>query len=266
MKHKSITVLTLTRGRPQLIGRCIASVRQQNYPGFVRHLILIDDCEETLDFLGKHYQPSEALLWLFRPRAEQQSSGPPHLAKLRNLLVRAADTPWIGFLDDDNVYEPCHLDKLMQCAQQYASPAVHSWVKLFNFDGTPYLQQRWPWCRRSEEGAQRYQEMAKRGVIAPHSNVLKDSIHNLPHRCVDTSTWLIERKLLLDHPIPCEFSYQEWIDNKAEDDKLQMQLMSLGVPIACNKLASVLYYLGGYSTNHDGQHSHSQRWVWQDNV
>ena len=261
--NDSITVLTLTKGRPNLVRRCIKSVRQQDYEGEVRHLILIDDCPDTYDTLKQHDEPSDKVRWFLRPRSSEEQSGPEHLARLRNLLVRMAETEWITFLDDDNEYEPYHLRRLMECAHQTGSPAVHSWLRLLNVDGTPYLKQRWPWCREDEVGTRRYQEMALLGVVSPGSNVVRDNIHNLPYRCVDTSEWLLKREILLNHPIPATFSYEEYVNNKAEDDKLLMQLLAAKVPIVCNQVASLKYYLGGYSNNHDRRYRHSQIWQWR---
>lgn len=258
----SITVLTLTKGRPNLVQRCIKSVRHQDYEGEVRHLILIDDCSDTYGTLQQYEQPSDKVRWFLRPRSSGEQSGPEHLARLRNLLVRMAETEWITFLDDDNEYEPYHLRRLMECAHQTGSPAVHSWLKLLHFDGAPYLKSRWPWSREDEAGERRYQEMRERAVVSPGSNVVRDSIHNLPYRCVDTSEWLIKREILLNHPIPATFSYEEYLNNKAEDDKILMQLLAVKVPIVCNEVASLRYYLGGYSNNHDKRYSHSQSWQW----
>ncbi len=203
------------------------------------------------------------MLFLFGP---QKRSGPNHLARLRNLQVRMAKTKWITFLDDDKEYEPYHLRRLMECADQSGSPAVHSWIQLLNFDGSQYLTPRWPWSRDDQIGKSRYQEMLQKGVVSPGSNIIRDSIHNLPARCVDTSEWLLKRDILLKNPISSEFSYEEWLNNKAEDDKLLMQLLALKVPIVCNKVPSLRYYLGGYSTNHDADHSHSQVWKWHGPV
>jgi hypothetical protein len=104
--------------------------------------------------------------------------------------------------------------------------------------------------------------MCERGLVIPGSNVVKDSVNNLPYRCIDTSEWLIERSILLAHPIPSDFSFEEWVQNKAEDDKLQMRLMAAGVRIRCDEEISLRYYLGGYSTSEHRKCAHSERWVW----
>lgn len=261
--NDSITVLTPTKGRPDLLRRAISSVQNQDYAGEVRHLILIDDCPETYDKLRAWETPSKNLHWFLRPRSPKEQSGPMHLAGIRNLMVRMAETTWIAFLDDDNEYETNHLRELLRCAQQNSAPAAFSWQRVINADGTPYLTPRWPWCREAELGEERYQEMVRRGIISLGSNIIRDTTANLPYRCIDTSAWLLDRKLLLDNPIPNTFSYEEYINNKAEDDKLLMMLLALGVPIVCDEVVSLKYYLGGYSNNHTGQFTHSQVWEWQ---
>lgn len=258
----SVTVITLSRNRPALLKRCITSVQKQDYVGEVQHLVLVDNCWKTASFLKEAYPLTKNLTWVLRGRHPDESSGPSHLARLRNLGIRIAETTWICFLDDDNEYESFHLSKLIECAENSGSLAVHSWIQLFHFDGKPYLKKRWPWSRNDEEGRDRYAMMVKRGVVSPGSNILKDSIHNLPYRCVDTSAWLLKRSLLLEHPISSDFSYEEWVNNKAEDDKLQMQIMRMKTLIHCNEVVSVRYYLGGYSTNYDGSHKHSEIWEW----
>ncbi len=261
--NDTITVLTVTRHRPELLQRAIHSVSQQDYEGEVQHLILIDDCMDTYAMLKQHYGSNDNLNCFLRARSLTETSGPEHLARLRNLMGRMAETQWICFLDDDNEYEPHHLRQLVECAHRTGSLAVHSWMQIFNFDGTPYMKQRWPWCRDDKEGQRRYQELESKGIISAGSNIVKDGINNLPYRCVDTSEWLIDRELFLNNQMSTHFSYEEWVNNKAEDDKLLMQLLAAKVPIVCNKVVSLKYYLGGYSTNHDGRYTHSQIWEWQ---
>ncbi len=175
-----ITVITLSRNRPTLLGRAITSVSNQDYHGKVHQLILVDDCWQTALLLKDNYSSLTNCTWMHRSRRPEEASGPIHLAQLRNVGIRIAETEWICFLDDDNAFESFHLSKLMECAHMNRSPAVHAWIKVFNFDGTPYLKERWPWSRENEEGKQRYKIMMERGVVSPKSNVIRDSIYNLP--------------------------------------------------------------------------------------
>ena len=109
-----ITVITLSRNRPVLLKWCTASVQNQDYAGKIQHLILVDNCWETASFLKEEYQSRQHLTWMLRGRNLDESSGPIHLARLRNLGIRMAETAWICFLDDDNEYEPFYLSKLIE--------------------------------------------------------------------------------------------------------------------------------------------------------
>ena len=56
--NDTITVLTVTRQRPDLLQRAIHSVKQQDYQGAIQHLILIDGCMKSYRMLEQHYQAS----------------------------------------------------------------------------------------------------------------------------------------------------------------------------------------------------------------
>ncbi|HLW79426.1 MAG TPA: glycosyltransferase family A protein, partial [Terriglobia bacterium] len=100
-----VTVVTVTRRRPKLLARCIKSVESQDYQGTLKHLIVVDDCRETVAFLaGLNGNGAGRLHWVPAKRLRGESSGPPRLAKLRNLAARLVDTAWTAFLDDDNEY------------------------------------------------------------------------------------------------------------------------------------------------------------------
>jgi hypothetical protein len=64
---------------------------------------------------------------------------------------------------------------------------------------------------------------------------------------VDTSEWLFERDLLLQIRFCEEYSYEDWVEVRPEDNKLLRSLVAEGVPIACTHAPSLRYYLGGYS-------------------
>ena len=260
-EHK-VTVLTVTRGRPSLLERAIDSVDRQSHPN-IMHIILIDDCIDTYLALKKK-QWSRRVHYFLRARLADEKSGPVHLAELRNLMIRMTNTKWLCFLDDDNEYEADHISRLLECAHHHGVSAVHSWTRLFTFNNELYLEEIWPWCRDKKQGKVKYQNMIKKGAIEPGSNILREGVDNFPDRCVDTSAWLLDRSILSANTMSSDFSFQEWVDNKAEDDKLMNYLLQREEPIVCNEHASLKYYLGGYSTNHEKKQKHSQEWQWQD--
>ena len=47
-----ITVITITKNRPNLLERAINTVKTQTYPN-IKHFIVIDDCPSTLEMLEK---------------------------------------------------------------------------------------------------------------------------------------------------------------------------------------------------------------------
>lgn len=266
-----VTVITLTRGRCELLSRAIASVRSQDYLGEIDHLVIVDDCEETLALLTEvaSFRPRKLITRFESREPGEIIDGPARrgrvysrVARLLNDGVRVADSPWIAFLDDDNEYEPNHLSSLVECAARNDSSAVHSFRTIHNADGSPYLEARFPWARNPEESAQIHQLLCSRGVWVRNSNVLKDRagpkgltpFQNStilsplsPVFMVDTSVWLLKRRLLLKYPIPEKFSAQDLLDNMAPDDKLLELLLTNEIRIVASGLATLRYYLGGIS-------------------
>lgn len=247
----SITVITVTRKRPELLKRAIASVRSQEYLGQVMHLIIVDDCDQTAQALEELEIPSHGkLMWHFESREPGERSGRVRSVRLRNLGVRMTESRWVAFLDDDNEYESNHLTSLIACAFQNKQSAVHSYRKIYQRDGSPYLEHRFPWVRDPEEGKRLYEFYCARGVWIRDSNIVQDRAdpkgHPDPIRMVDTSVWLLERSLLIQHPFP-QFTQEELKTTMCEDDKLLELLVEQGVPISTTRLATVRYYLGGYS-------------------
>jgi hypothetical protein len=261
----SITVVTVTRRRVPLLQRCIESVKNQSCKGSVQHLIITDDCPQTISWLACSYPSDSKLRHQLVKRSPEERSGPPRLARLRNYANRLVETPWTAFLDDDNEYEVNHLFSLLQCVAETGCPAVHSHRKLVCFEGTPFLEPRWPWCRDRQQGEQRYQELVEKGVMQAGSNIIRDRVDLSPGRSyimlVDTSEWLIKTEVLQSIRIPETFSLQDWLDNLAEDDKLVEALVSSRIRIACSELPSLKYYLGGYSNDFDGKYPHSEHWL-----
>ncbi|MBS1789631.1 MAG: glycosyltransferase family 2 protein [Acidobacteria bacterium] len=245
----SIAVATITRGRPGLLQRAIVSLHNQDYSGPVTHLVVVDDCPDTRAFLDA--KMLDKTLWHYSAREAGEKSGPGRVANLRNLAVRLASASWIAFLDDDNEFEPNHLSSLLDCALRSGSRAVHSHMKIFWPDGSPYLESRMPWWRDSEEGKELYNNLCTKGVFQPGSNIIRDRADPLGHpdpaRTVDMGEWLLERKLLLEYPFPTVYDHIDWANATCEDDKLMEILIQNGVGIACSELPTLRYYLGGYS-------------------
>jgi len=261
----SVTVVTVTRRRVHLLERAIQSVKRQDWGGgTLQHLIIVDDCKESAGWLSRHAGADRKIVWRLIEREPHEASGPSRLARLRNLACLLTDSDWIAFLDDDNEFEPNHIRSLLTCAAESSSPAVHSYRKLFHFDGTPFLEEFWPWCRGRNEARRRYWDYVSRGILRPGSNVVREK--NAPKGSeeepthIDMNVWLLRRELLLRCAMPEKFTEEDWLANLTEDDKLLEALMEAGVPLSVTGIPSVRYYLGGYSNDFERRHEHSEIW------
>lgn len=248
--NKLITVITVTKGRKKFLERAIKTVKNQTIACEIHHFIYIDDCLETLDFLETNYSNDNNISWYFYKRKEGDVSGPSLLARLRNDAVRKSCGEWLAYLDDDNEFEPEHIQKLYEFAVKNRYIAVHSNVQVYNRDNTPYLfnENIWPWAR-SEKAKAKYNFMLEMGLIEKNSNIRKYQYGIV----IDTNVWLVKRGVWEKCAISDNFSDDDWENNLAEDDKLMMSMLFNNIPVHSNGEATVIYYLGGYSNEFTGK-------------
>lgn len=240
----TITIVTITKGRPKLLRRAISSVKEQTYPN-IRHYIVIDDCEETLRMLQDNYVDDPGIYWQRFWRSRIDKDGPNILAKLRTNAIHSIDTEWFSFLDDDNEFYPEHIEKLYRFAQTKKCKAVHSFREVYNNDGSPYLGIEWPWGRTEEARAQEYKDMLKAGVAQKGSNIFRDRYGVT----VDTNVWLLKTELFDGISIPQEYTRKDFEECHPEDEKMMNLLIEKRVMVLSNNETTVKYYLGGYSNN-----------------
>ena len=162
------------------------------------------------------------------------------------------DAEWIAFLDDDNEFESNHIASLLECAEATGCRAVHSHMQMFHRDGRPFLEAGNPWCSDPDEASKEYEWMVSRGVRTPGSNIIRDSMNPQDHSPVDLGEWLLRRTLLLEIPFCTEYSADDLLVGKHEDDKFLEELVAREERVACTGKPTLSYYLGGYSTRDDG--------------
>lgn len=264
-----VTVLTVTRDRPNLLRRAIASVRRQDLGAPVEHLVISDDDPTVVDTVASEPSTPERQLRAERiPLPAQVVRRPgdrtfvyPRLASLLNEGIRRARGEWIAFLDDDNEFEPEHLRTLLEVARGQGLRAVHSARQMVQADGAPYLRPIFPGAPTEDEGRRIYELMCGRGVWVRGTNILRDRVDPGPHTytnstvmgsddpvfLVDQNLWLIEARLLADVPVPENFTALDLELNTCPDDKLLQALVEHGIEIGRSDLPSVRYYLGGIS-------------------
>src|SRR5664280_910535 len=185
LPDEPITVITLTRHRRELLERAITSVRAQDYAGVVEHMIGIDDDPESQAWLETQVGNDRRVLrGYLASRSEEESRmllqdrrfAYPRMARLLNIGIAHASSPWLGFLDDDNEFEPHHLSSLIECARESGSRAVHSARRVYRSDGSPYLDELFPGAADEAEGARIYKLMCDRGVWVRGTNILQDRV------------------------------------------------------------------------------------------
>lgn len=253
--YDTVTVITVTRNRSKFLKRAIDSVKNQDYQGKIHHFIYIDDCKETIDFLTKNYCDDDDISWYYYKRKETDVSGPVLLASLRNDSIGRTDGQWLSYLDDDNVFHTDHIRKLYEFAKQNNYNAVHSHIRMFNRDGSEFLDEYWPWAR-ADKTINKYQFMLQQGLVEKGSNIRKYKYGIV----IDTNVWLVRREIWEQCKIPDSFTSEDWENNLAEDDKLMMKMIEMGIEVYTNDEATVDYYLGGYSNIFDGSVDKTELW------
>lgn len=97
MTHPTVSVIVVSRGRPDALSRCLAGIAQQDYPTF--EVVVVADapgCDVVLDGMKSV---------LFET---------PNISAARNLGLSRAAGAIVAFIDDDAVPEPTWLTYLCQ--------------------------------------------------------------------------------------------------------------------------------------------------------
>lgn len=250
-----ITVITVTKNRPNLLERAIKTVKEQTYNN-IKHLIIIDDCPSTLKMLEEKYKNDCNISWEYHEREKNDKSGPNILAKLRTDAIHKIGKGWFSFLDDDNEFYPEHIQKLYDFAIKNNCDAVHSYREVMYKDGTPYLKEEWPWGRTLEKKIEVYNQMLSAGVVERKSNIWHDKFGYT----VDTNVWLLRAELFDNKMIQREYTEEDYNECRPEDEKMMELLMKNNIKVMCNKEVTVKYYLGGYSNETDDPIEGTVQW------
>lgn len=260
----SVGVITLTRNRPSLLERAMKSVQKQKSLHLIKHLILVDGCEETKHMLENFKELPENVRWHWIKRESGEDTWiSSRCGKLKNLGVNLLDTAWIACLDDDNEWVEDHIDTLLACAKESSALAVHSHRMLLYPDGTPFLEERYPWVNDIKQSQEVYRILSAKGVFTSGSCIMRDRVDPVysadlasmidpaqdPIMMVDASEWFIARELLLKIPFRERFTDFDKQHVLGEDAKFLLDLMGKRIMIVCTHKPTLLYYLGGLSNN-----------------
>jgi len=108
MTLPTISVLVPTYGRTRVLGECIQSFMQQTYQGRMEMIVLNDHPAQTLEMDPATYRPGRPVVLI---NAERRF---PDCGTKRNALVGMAAGDYVCFWDDDDLYMPDALDRLVR--------------------------------------------------------------------------------------------------------------------------------------------------------
>lgn len=249
-----VSVVTLTRSRPDQLLRAIDSVAAQRGV-IVEHIVLGDACPELesravrAELADRHPHLS-----IRNVRRDQEVDYlPARLAQLRNLGVQLASAEHVAQLDDDNAFEPDHLRLLLDAIHGVAgAQAAYSWRRLFDGDDEPYIPAGHdPWRPQADADGTSFAALCQLGVLSPGSNVVRDRLDTagamLPR--IDTGELLVTRSLHVRCPWPTRFSRGARRLGFTEDVAFAVALVRRGIRVAQSRQPTLRYYMGGYSND-----------------
>lgn len=247
-----VTVVILTRDRPERLADALRAVADQDYEGTLRVVIFGDNAP----YVGEVSELFATTLPLKRltidgwcgPTVESPFKRIPIL---RNMALQLVDTPLVCFLDDDNVWAFNHVSSLVFSMRSAGVPAVHSWRRLVRNDGSDCIPDDFPWLPAGEASRRLYEAYLSAGVLSHDDAIVRDVasliVDGRELGMVDMGEWLFERQLLKVVGFETTYSDADVAGRITEDDKLLARLRSLEIPIACTAKPTLVYRLGGFS-------------------
>ncbi|GEB14877.1 glycosyltransferase [Pimelobacter simplex] len=121
-----VDVVIATHDRPVLVREAIAAVREQEYAGRVRTVLVFDRSEPDLTLASD--DP-------LRPVDVVTNVRSPGLAGARNTGILAGIAPLVAFCDDDDLWLPGKLDRQVRALQSGGPPACVTGIEIA-YDGT----------------------------------------------------------------------------------------------------------------------------------
>jgi glycosyltransferase involved in cell wall biosynthesis len=261
-RQPTITVITATRDRSTL-ERCVRSVAEQDYPGVIEHLLLLDDidlseqqaarlrsegrgiriCRLDTSHYGEEYE------WFYSVS---------RIGWMRNRGIEACQSDYIAYLDDDNTLEPHHLSSLAHLLEKDPDIGIaYSWRRLWYADGSPYCEAAYPWTPYARLALDVsalshaiYSHLVKVGIRIPDDNLQRDAVlasDGTPVFTVDTSEMMVRRSVHETQRWVTHFAWREMVGDYSDDYAFVKNCFEAGVRFACSRLATLNYFLSGVS-------------------
>lgn len=247
-----VTVVIVSGGKRGSLAVALQSVRDQRFEGRVSILLVFDGHPTThVNKLVKDEDIRKVVIEL-----DSKESIVERVANLRDMALRLVDSEYVCFLDDDNRWEPNHLESLCEKLTQSNIQAAHCWRRMEDENGRPWHGEYFPWLGRDSERERRiYRSCISLGLLERGSDVVKDSAaavaEGLDCSMVDLGAWMFRTEFIKHFGIHRRYDSSYDVDNVGlgEDDVLLSRIKNASVPIACTKAATLKYRLGGFSND-----------------
>lgn len=248
-----VSVLIVSNRSASLLMEAIRSIDNQDFNGPI-HVAIVGDNPMWLPGDLPQSLPSGTLIDSFRVISSESFQALPtveRVARLRNAALAFVRGKYVCFLDDDNRWQSNHLSSLVELMRSTGISAVHSWRQLVDKKGDPWIPDRFPWGHDSQRSSSLYKLFVSAGVIDLRSNIFRDAIGlNMEGEiidAVDMGAWLFDARIF--DTLRFETAYTNWevANSVTEDDKLLATIRRQNIAVACSKIPSLIYRLGGYS-------------------
>lgn len=175
MSLPDVDVVIPTKDRPDLVSRAVGSVVAQDYPGFIRVIVVADGAPPELQ------NDSRANRRVCVSRNDRS----PSAAAARNAGILAATAPLVAFCDDDDTWTPGKLTAQV-AALRAAEDAIGCGTGFVRLSATSGRSERIP-----------------RSATIDHAQLLRSRVYEvLMSSLVFDRTRLLEEVGLLDEAIP----------------------------------------------------------------
>lgn len=112
-----VSVIVPTHNRPELLGRTLQSILNQTYPHY--EILVVNDAGAPVEGIVSAMNTKNTIMYL----RHKKNAG---LAAARNTGIRAARGSHIGYLDDDDIFYPDHLETLVDCLVRNKQKAAYA--------------------------------------------------------------------------------------------------------------------------------------------
>lgn len=133
MNNSLVSIITITRNRAELIGRCIESVQFQSYKNY-EHLIIDGASEDNTEDVVKSYS-DKRIIYL---KLNENTPIPETIW----LAFKQSSGKYIAFLDDDDEYLPDKIKKQVNLFETLSESygLVYCWMSYYNFVSKKFIK------------------------------------------------------------------------------------------------------------------------------